>query len=65
MLTALCPACGCIINKVIRRIDLEAIRAKIEVTIQQADPRIVSREHAPLNVAFNNEEQTHVKAHIR
>ena len=62
MLSALCPDCGCIINKVIRRNDLEAVRAKIEVTIQQADPRIVSLEHAPLNVPFNSEAQTHVKA---
>ena len=28
MLKALCPACGSIINKVVRRADLEAIRAK-------------------------------------
>jgi len=64
MLSALCPVCGCIINKVIRRADLEAIRAKIEITIQQADPRIVSREHALLDVAFSNEERTRVKTHI-
>ena len=42
MLKALCPACGCILNKVVRRIDLEAIRAKIEVAVQQASPSVVS-----------------------
>jgi|GEM_PF-312841 len=42
MLKALCPACGSIINKVVRRADLEAIRAKIEVSVQQANPRLVS-----------------------
>ncbi len=40
MLTALCPSCGCLMHKVISRASLEAIRAKIEVTIQRADPRI-------------------------
>ena len=29
MLSALCPDCDCIINKVVRRFDLEAIRAKM------------------------------------
>ena len=65
MLKALCPDCGSIINKVIRRADLEAIRAKIEVTIQQADPRLVSPNDAPLIAPFKNEDQTLVKTHIR
>lgn len=42
MLKALCPTCGSIINKIVRRTDLEVIRAKIEVTVQQANPRLVS-----------------------
>ncbi|MCK0103440.1 helix-turn-helix domain-containing protein [Pseudohalocynthiibacter sp. F2068] len=62
MLTALCPMCGSVINKIIRRADLEAIRAKIEVTIQQADPRIVSHTDAPLNVTLESEAQSNVKA---
>ena len=57
-----CPTCECVINKVVRRADLEAIRAKVEVTVQQADPRLVSRTDAPLNVTFTKEDQTHVKA---
>lgn len=65
MMSALCPACGSIMNKVIRRADLEAIRAKIEVTIQQADPRLVSLGEAPSNVTFNGEARPHVKTHIR
>jgi len=62
MLTALCPMCGSVINKIIRRADLETIRAKIEVTIQQADPRIVSHTDAPLNVTLESEDQSNVKA---
>jgi excisionase family DNA binding protein len=62
MLTALCPACGCIMNKIIRRDNLEALRAKIDVTLQQADARIVSRTDTPLNVTFNNKAETDVKA---
>lgn len=32
-LTGLCPACGALMHKVVKRADLEAIRAKIEVTV--------------------------------
>lgn len=62
MLTALCPACGNVMNKVIRRADLETIRAKIDVTFQTADPRLVSRDHAPSNVTLGTGAQTHAKA---
>jgi excisionase family DNA binding protein len=62
MLSALCPICECVINKVVRRSDLEAIRAKFEVTIQQGNPRLVSRTGTPLNVTLNKEAETHVKA---
>jgi len=62
MLMALCPACGNVMNKVIRRADLEAIRARIDVMIQKADARIVSRERASSNVIFKAEAQTHAKA---
>ena len=62
MLSALCPACECVINKVVRRSDLEAIRAKIDVTIQQANPRLVSPSDNPLNATLSEEFQTHVKA---
>lgn len=65
MLKALCPECGNIINKVIRRAELEAFRANIEVTIQQADARLVSPNDAPLNAPFRNMDQTIAKTHIR
>ena len=61
MLTALCPSCGSLMNKVVRRADLEAIRARIDVTIQQASPRLVSREDALLTVTFEAEAETRVK----
>lgn len=62
MLSAFCPICECVINKVVHRADLETIRAKIEVTIQQGSPRLVSQSDAPLNVTFSREPQNHVKA---
>lgn len=61
-LTALCPACCAVMNKVIRRADLEAIQAKVEVTVQQASPRIVSHEQPRSNVTLSKEGQTRVKA---
>ena len=63
MLTALCPSCGSLMNKVVRRVELEVIRAKIDVTIQKASPRLMSPADAPLNVTFEQEAETHAKAH--
>lgn len=64
MLKALCPSCASIMNKVVRRADLEAIRAKIEVAVQQANPRLVSLPAAPLNDTSAKEAQTDGKAHL-
>lgn len=64
-LTGLCPACGALMHKVVRRADLEAIRAKIEVAIQQPTPRLVSREGPCSNVTSQKERQTHGKAQHR
>jgi excisionase family DNA binding protein len=61
-LVALCPACGALMHKVIRRADLEVLRARLEVTVQQASPRLVSRDDPPLHVTFTKERQTHGKA---
>ena len=61
-LSALCPNCAAIMNKIVRRDDLERIRAKIEVTIQQADPRLVSPTEPLSKVTFAQEIKTHVKA---
>ncbi|WP_044036847.1 helix-turn-helix domain-containing protein [Octadecabacter arcticus] len=65
MLKALCPSCASIMNKVVRRADLEAIRAKIEVAVQQANPRLVSLPAPPLNDTSAKEAQTDGKAHFR
>lgn len=62
MLKALCPTCGCILNKVIKRTDLEAIRAKIEVTVQQPNPRLVSLPVPRSNDTSAKEAQTNEKA---
>ena len=62
MLTAICETCQTIMHKAINRVDLEAVRAKLDVTIQTADPRLVSRDHGPPNVTFDAGAQTHVKA---
>ncbi len=64
-LTGLCPECGALMHKIVRRIDLEAIRAKIEVTVQRASPRIVSRSTPLSNVTFPEEHQTYGKAQLR
>ena len=62
MLTAICDTCGTLMNKAVKRSDLEAIRAKLEVTIQTADARIVSHADAPSNVTFSAGAHTHAKA---
>ena len=65
MLKALCPACGSILNKVVRRADLEAIQAKVEVTVQQANPRLVSLPEPLSNDTSAKEAQTNGKAQLR
>ena len=60
-LTGLCPECGALMNKVVKRTDLEAIRAKIEVTVQKASPRLVSLADPRSNVTMQQEGQTHGK----
>lgn len=62
MLKALCPACGSIVNKVVRSADLVAIRAKLEVTVQQATPRLVSLPVPRSNDTSAKEAQTNGKA---
>jgi len=64
-LIGLCSSCGKLMHKIVKRADLETIRAKIEVTIQQAHPRLVSREDPPSNVTFNEESAPHGKAQHR
>ncbi|KMK68599.1 helix-turn-helix domain-containing protein [Puniceibacterium sp. IMCC21224] len=64
MLKALCPACGCILNKVVKRADLEVIRAKIEVAVQQANPRLVSLLDPRSNDTSTPEASTHDKTQL-
>ncbi|MGC1497301.1 MAG: helix-turn-helix domain-containing protein [Sulfitobacter sp.] len=61
MLKAFCPTCTSVMNKVVRRADLEAIRAKIEVTVQQANPRLVSLPASCSNDTSVKEAQTNDK----
>ena len=63
-LTALCPTCGAVMNKIIRRLDLEAIQAKLEVTLQQVSPRLVSCTEPHSKVTLKEERETHVKTHL-
>ena len=58
LLTALCPTCSTIMNKVIRRADLDVIRAKVDVTIKQADARLVSLTKPLPNVTLEKDAET-------
>lgn len=62
-LAALCPDCFAVMNRKLRRSDLEAVRSRIEVTVTQAAPTLVSREDPPDNVTYETEAKPHVKAH--
>ena len=64
-LIALCPICGALMSKIVRRADLEAIRSKIDVTIQPASPRIVSPAEPHSFVPLTQEPETHGKAQQR
>lgn len=61
MLRGLCPDCGALLNKVVRRADLHEFRAKLDVTIQQAQPRLVSSGDPLVNVTFEQEPEIHGK----
>ena len=65
MLTGLCPCCGTQLNKAVRRSELEVIRAKIDVTVQQADPTLVPLEEPPLTVTLNQGANSDVKTHVK
>ena len=65
MLIGLCPSCGCVMHKAVSRSKLEAIRAKIDVTIQQADPTLVPLDEPSSTVTLNYGAKTHVKTLIK
>lgn len=58
-----CPSCGRLMYKAIRRADLEAIRAKLDVTVKQADARIVSQSNPSVTVTKKGYEKRHAKSH--
>ena len=64
-LTGLCSVCGALMNKVVKRADLKAIRARIEVAVQKASPRLVSRADPRSIVTMQQEGQTHGKTQQR
>jgi hypothetical protein len=64
-MTALCPNCGRLMHKQVRRADLEAIRVRIDVTVQSASATLVSPVDPLHNVTFNEEFAPHEKARIR
>lgn len=61
MFKAYCPTCTRIMNKVVRRADLEAIRVKIEVTVQQANPKLACLLVPCSNDSSEKEAQTNDK----
>lgn len=64
-LTALCPDCGRLMHKQVRRADLEAIRVRIDITIRSASATLVSPVDARQNVTFSEEPAPHEKARVR
>jgi hypothetical protein len=64
MLSAICPDCENMMHKVVRRADLDTIRTRIEVSVRQADPRIVSRTDPLPDVTFTEEPEGHVKTRL-
>ena len=65
MLTGIWPSYGSLMNKVVARADLEAIRAKLEVTVQQAHPTLVCRDEPPLTVSLNQGANRDVKSNAK
>lgn len=62
-LIGLCPVCERAMQKAVRRSDLERIRSVLDVTIQQAEPRIVGEPYPPVTVTLKEECGTHAKKH--
>ena len=62
MLVALCPDCLNVMNKIVSRSTLDIIRAKIEVTIQQARPRLMSPAAPRSEVVTTAGDETRAKA---
>lgn len=50
-LIGICPSCDRLMHKAVRRSELERIRSVLDVTIRQAQPRIVGDPDVPVSVA--------------
>ena len=64
-LIGICPDCGRLIYRIIRRADLGQIRAQLDVTISKAVPRLVEPDEPLETVTFKQEAQTHGKTQHR
>lgn len=61
-LIGLCPDCGRLMHRALRRADLEAFRAVLDVTVQKAVARLVGPDDATETVTLERKGQTHGKA---
>ena len=64
-LIGICPDCGRLMYRIIRRSDLDQIRAQLDVTISKAVPRLVGPDEPLETVTFKQEAQTHGKTQHR
>ncbi len=64
-LIGICPDCGRLMHRIIRRADLGQIRAQLDVTISKAVPRLVGPDVPLETVTFKQEAQTHGKTQHR
>jgi len=64
MLVGLCPGCGRLMHKRMRRADVEGVRAHLDVTIQKAQPRIVGGASPSVTVDSKKGDEDHGKAQL-
>ncbi len=64
-LTGLCPVCGRLMHRALRRADLEVTSAILDVAVQKAMTRLMGKTEAPSTVTFGAESRDHVKTQIR
>lgn len=64
MLSGLCPACGRLMHRTIRRADLGRLAPNLEVAFPIADAGISSSATPTVNVYIHEEAETHAKAQL-
>ena len=62
MLGGLCPACGRLMHRTIRRADLGRLTPNLEIAFPMADAGISSSATPTVNVHIHEEAETHAKA---